>query len=71
MPFNLYFASLAVRKAAAIRGITRGTFRPVRSGIDVTDQVVVTNRDDKSVVITANAQEYASQFTWKEIKEQF
>ncbi len=72
MAFDLKFASLSVRKAAAIRGITRGMFRPDRSAAGYeTDQVIVTSRDDKSVMITANAQEYAAQFTWAEIKEHF
>lgn len=66
---NLHFASLAVRKAAAIRGITKGTFKPVRLGTEITNMTIVTGRNGKSVVLSSEDTKYASAYTWKEIKE--
>jgi len=70
MPFNLEFASLEIRKAAAIRGVTSGTYRPI-SNCPQTIAVVVDVNQDEEIPITRESAEYASQFTWKEIKKQF
>lgn len=69
MTFNLVHASLAVRKAAAIRGITKGTFKPVRVGTEIANMTIVTDRNDKSIVLFSEDTKYASAYTWREIKE--
>lgn len=68
MAFSLQYASLEIRKAAWIRGIKSGLFQPVQGGANLAH--VIGDNDKKATISRDNA-EYASQFTWREIKEQF
>lgn len=67
--FDLRFASINVRKAAAIRGIRNGLYRPISDYKTVA--VVTDDNGEKETEITQGNAEYASQFTWREIKKQF
>jgi hypothetical protein len=68
--FDLQYASLNIRKAAAIRGIATGTYRPI-SNCPHTIAIVCDKNEDEEIPITKENAEYASQFTWQEIKDQF
>lgn len=68
MAFALRFASLQIRKAAWLRGIKSGLYEPIKGGANLAH---VIGNNDKKITISRDNAEYASQFTWREIKDQF